>query len=156
MAEVMTEVGPGLLAPGSRASYVLAGNATFTVRNPETGQRFTLRLVRPEETESQKEPPWFAYYLNGPDNSSSFAYLGMVPREAEGKALRLVRTKASKATPEAPVWRALAWLLAGRLEDSRVEVWHEGSCGRCGRKLTVPESVATGLGPVCAQKGLGE
>ena len=31
-----------------------------------------------------------------------------------------------------------------------VEVWHEGICGRCGRKLTVPESVERGLGPECA------
>lgn len=34
----------------------------------------------------------------------------------------------------------------------KVEVWHEGSCGRCGRKLTVPESIANGLGPECAEK----
>lgn len=33
----------------------------------------------------------------------------------------------------------------------RVEVWHEGSCGRCGRKLTVPSSIETGLGPECAE-----
>ena len=32
----------------------------------------------------------------------------------------------------------------------KAEVWHEGSCGRCGRKLTVPESIENGLGPVCA------
>jgi hypothetical protein len=29
-------------------------------------------------------------------------------------------------------------------------VWHEGRCGRCGRKLTVPESIESGFGPECA------
>ena len=29
-------------------------------------------------------------------------------------------------------------------------VFHDGKCGRCGRKLTVPESIQSGLGPVCA------
>ena len=31
-----------------------------------------------------------------------------------------------------------------------VQVWHEGRCGKCGRKLTVPESLTSGLGPECA------
>lgn len=35
---------------------------------------------------------------------------------------------------------------------SRLQVWHEGRCGRCGRKLTVPSSIETGLGPECAGK----
>lgn len=29
----------------------------------------------------------------------------------------------------------------------------EGACGRCGRKLTVPGSIASGIGPTCAEKG---
>ena len=32
-----------------------------------------------------------------------------------------------------------------------VRALHSGCCGRCGRKLTVPESIDTGLGPVCAR-----
>ena len=30
-----------------------------------------------------------------------------------------------------------------------IEVWHEGKCGKCGRTLTVPSSIATGIGPEC-------
>jgi hypothetical protein len=29
-------------------------------------------------------------------------------------------------------------------------VYHEGRCGACGRRLTTPESISSGLGPVCA------
>jgi hypothetical protein len=30
-----------------------------------------------------------------------------------------------------------------------IEIWHEGRCGKCGRTLTVPDSIANGLGPEC-------
>lgn len=36
--------------------------------------------------------------------------------------------------------------------------YHEGRCGRCARRLTVPESIINGIGPECAKKvggGLG-
>ena len=33
---------------------------------------------------------------------------------------------------------------------ARFEFRHEGRCGRCGRALTVPESIDTGFGPHCA------
>ncbi|MGQ4872128.1 MAG: DUF6011 domain-containing protein, partial [Candidatus Thorarchaeota archaeon] len=29
----------------------------------------------------------------------------------------------------------------------KVRIWHEGKCGRCGRRLTVPESIESGYGP---------
>jgi hypothetical protein len=30
-----------------------------------------------------------------------------------------------------------------------IEVWHEGKCGKCGRTLTVPSSIESGIGPEC-------
>lgn len=39
--------------------------------------------------------------------------------------------------------------IAGGVIPPSLEVWHEGRCGRCGRALTVPESIASGIGPVC-------
>lgn len=31
-----------------------------------------------------------------------------------------------------------------------IEVWHEGGCKHCGKKLTVPASIELGMGPDCA------
>ena len=50
----------------------------------------------------------------------------------------------------------LPWLMA-RLQSGKglpetVEVWHEGRCCRCARRLTVPESIILGLGPACATR----
>jgi len=33
---------------------------------------------------------------------------------------------------------------------AQVQFWHEGRCGRCNRRLTVPESITLGFGPDCA------
>jgi hypothetical protein len=32
-----------------------------------------------------------------------------------------------------------------------IEIWHEGKCGRCGRTLTVPTSIESGMGPECSK-----
>lgn len=33
-----------------------------------------------------------------------------------------------------------------------LEVYHHGRCGRCGRKLTDPDSIVQGMGPECRKK----
>jgi hypothetical protein len=38
------------------------------------------------------------------------------------------------------------------LMPPEMEVEHSGHCGRCGRLLTVPSSVQSGLGPECQSK----
>jgi hypothetical protein len=43
-------------------------------------------------------------------------------------------------------------LMAKSAKLAQVEFWHEGYCGRCGRELTVPESIERGLGPQCARR----
>jgi hypothetical protein len=45
----------------------------------------------------------------------------------------------------------------GLVLPADIEVWHEGNCRRCRRKLTVPASIELGLGPNCATEvGKGE
>lgn len=47
--------------------------------------------------------------------------------------------------------RFLDVLQTGSLPEA-LTFQHSGRCGRCGRKLTVPSSIQTGLGPECAEK----
>ena len=142
----------GLLAPGKRLAYVLAGDAVFTIRSLSTDVRFTFRV---QQADGPK-PLWFVRLLSGPDNRSDYQYLGiLVPRSPAGYTpgvttfFRFVLTAKSRCTLQAPSVRAMSWLV-DHFEDARAEVWHDGSCGRCGRRLTVPESIASGIGPTCA------
>jgi len=141
--------------------FFLAGRATFTLSIPEKFQaehgcaeRYTYKIVRKEKTE--KWPvSWFVNILAGPDNTSDFQPLGKL--NPETGAVRLVRV--TKLTEDSwavkLVRRVLArvWLDEIEfIEDKGFKLRHAGRCGRCGRKLTVPESIDTGLGAHCADK----
>jgi len=129
--------------------FALAGNATFTIVSKATGTRFTYKV----SVSDQGRDLFFVALMNGPDNESSYQYLGTLRHGyAPDTAWHFAHGKKSKISKDAPSSKAFAWLWANlktaRLPDS-VEFWHEGSCCRCGRKLTVPESIQSGIGPEC-------
>jgi hypothetical protein len=132
------------------ARFALAGNATLTLRSASTGTRFTFR-VRSAPESRNGQPTWFVHLLVGSNNTSDYRYIGFIRDQkfihGAGK---------SYVNSDAPSVIAFGWFVRTVLFEQRVheklEVWHEGTCGRCGRKLTVPESIASGLGPECARR----
>lgn len=131
--------------------FATAGNAHFTIVNPERGTRYTFRVRKGEG----ERAPWFVSVLTGPDNGRSYQYLGHIFWDTPQ---RFHHGRKSRIGRDAPSARCFAWfwthlchhIAAGDSDLDRVEFWHEGRCGRCGRRLTVPESIETGIGPVCA------
>ncbi len=125
-------------------TFIRAGNAKFTVRSKATGTRFTFRVKT-----SDDERMRFVAVLNGPDNETSYQYIGHIQIGRE----IFWHGKKSKIGADAPCVVAFGWvwrqLNAGKSPE-QLEVWHEACCGRCGRTLTVPESIASGFGPECA------
>lgn len=149
----MNEEMRGVLStPEKIRSFMFAGNATFTIRSTKTGTRFTYK-IRVAETEAAKPDTWFVSLLRGQDNESDYAYMGIVRNRCEFR-----HTNKSRVTAEAQSAKAFQYLFdTVVLRDhlpSTLEIWHEGRCGRCGRKLTVPESIERGLGPDCADSSL--
>ena len=49
-------------------------------------------------------------------------------------------------TPSIAAFAVAFRMLASGVMPNSLEVIHSGRCGRCARKLTVPESVASGFG----------
>lgn len=136
----------------SALTFLLAGNAYATFVSHATGTRFTYRISLPKTRRDPKvAPPHFVAVLTGPDNSESYTYIGCIP------ASNLFHySRKSSVAGDAPSVKAFEWvwrrLAAGHVPET-VDIMHAGRCGRCGRRLTVPESLETGLGPECAQKG---
>ncbi len=129
--------------------FILAGNATFTLRSLRTGVRYTYKLSLIERS---SKPAYFVKLLGGPNNVDDFRYMGVLDRQ---EPLNVRSTANSKVSRDAPSFVALRWFMArlnGGLIPPELEVWHEGTCGRCGQKLTVPESIAAGIGPDCAEQ----
>lgn len=137
---------------GAVRGFVFGGAAVFTLRSLRTGTRYTYRVrVKKEDAAAgSADPVYFVNLLRGPDNEGDYAYVGALRRDM---GLRL--TSASRMGRGAPGVVALVWFLdamkGGRaVLGSSLEFWHEGRCARCGRRLTVPESLADGYGPECA------
>jgi len=135
--------------------FLTAGHAIFTVSNPK-GERYTFKITRkdPEEMSRYQRSIYFAALLTGPDNTSNYTYMGVFdPATEDPKMLRL--TKASKYTADSLPVRVFNWAVRILMDDRELpigySVCHEGYCGRCGRLLTVPESVESGFGPECVK-----
>lgn len=128
--------------------FILAGKAIFTLRSTKTGTRYTYKVCKAEAKPGWPDT-WFVKYLAGSDNDADYMYLGMIRNG------QFTLTAKSRVREDSLIYKAFAWtfgrMMAGQ-DTSAVEVWHASRCGRCGRTLTVPESIATGLGPECAAK----
>ena len=132
-------------------AFLLAGNAVVTFQSRKTENRFTYRIrLAPARSGDTGVPPHFVSVLTGSNNDGDYTYLGCV-----FDRVKYVHGKKSRIAPDAPSAVAFSWVWA-RLTEGRMPetlaVYHEGRCGRCGRRLTTPESIATGLGPVCVNK----
>jgi len=123
-----------------RLRYMLAGRAKVTFESVAKGNHFTYMIEKHKEKEL-----WFVSYLSGQDNENDYFYLGTIFPEGQ-----FTLTKNSRVTQEATVFKAFqyVWNRIDKLDDS-FRVYHEGSCGRCGRTLTDPESIRRGIGPEC-------
>lgn len=131
--------------------FITAGRATFTVSNP-AGERYTFRVRRFIWKKRQLRDFLLGEVLIGSDNESSYAPLlaidpgFMIPTGAPNAPLWIVNSTASKV---------LQWVLMlirnNRSPPPGYEIRHAGRCGRCGRLLTVPESIESGMGPECSK-----
>ncbi len=146
------------LAQHRTVDFVLAGNAYFTALSARTGGRFTYRVARAKPDEGRANAPrvWFVSVLTGPDNTADYSYLGVIraPKDRPDGPLALEHGAKSKIREIAPSFVAAAWLFRHVLSNRPLpncSIYHEGRCGRCGRTLTVPESIESGFGPECIQ-----
>lgn len=145
--------------PTISKDFVTAGKATFTLEIPEAyalqhglKRHYTFK-TRFKAGNDRYPDAFFVSLMTGADNESSFSYLGMLSPETG-----VVRTTAKSCLGSGDLVvrllnRALAVIWAGDatpLTAAGFNVCHAGKCGRCGRKLTNPESLATGIGPECA------
>lgn len=140
------------LQTGSLAlAFALAGRARLTLVSQKTGTRFTYRIGKKD---TDRGAIYFVSLLSGANNEADFVFLGTIfTHKDAGKPSFYVHSQKSSVGRDAPSARAFAWAWASIAQGvipQGCEVWHEGKCGHCGRALTVPESIATGFGPVCA------
>lgn len=135
--------------------FIIGGNAIFTLEIPHNG------FPKPHYTwkvRSKKNLPYlFVSLLTGPDNTSDYKYLGLLWPETglvtltsgshfdnKSLAVRLLRRICEN------LWNGTGY----RIDMSGYKLHHEGRCCKCGRLLTVPSSIESGIGPECGKKAV--
>lgn len=127
------------------SEFLGAGKAIFTVSNPK-GERYTFKVRK------KKDTPYFVSLLTGPDNYSNYTYMGCYVPKGDGYPV-LKLTRSSKYNDGSVPVRVFRWAIqivhGIRQLPTGYTIHHEGKCGRCGRRLTVPSSIESGFGPEC-------
>lgn len=139
-------MGARITIPHRQLDFILAGKAIFTIHNPETRGRFTYKVVK----SSKMKDTLFVSILTRPDNVRGWSKLGLI--RPNGKFVVPRKWRIGMWAPSA---EAFAWIWSNVRRGKPVdpaEFWHQGRCARCGRRLTVPESIETGFGPECARR----
>jgi hypothetical protein len=122
------------------AQYTLAGKATVVLTSQKTGVTYTYRVWAPRNDHGQR----FVKVAQG----NKDAYLGMIQPDG----VFTLTAKSRMSNDDEPV-RAFRYfsetVLRNHTMPAKLQIRHDGTCGRCGRTLTVPESIDNGIGPEC-------
>ena len=176
--EVDSKMRGSIAQPTLLLMHILAGRSILTCRSRRTGARMTMRFSRPDDernneyaqshyhaTKGKEKPIWVSLY-GGPEGDfttggadrRNWKFIGTIWPSARNDRPEATFRKSPKSplTDTHAAVLTAAWI-ASRLSspDSLMENadwWHEGVCGRCGRRLTVPESIDTGFGPECVKR----
>lgn len=124
------------------------GKAIVSLRSKRTADRYTYLVEKPADFNCH-----LVSVLVGSNNESDYQFIGSLGRAGFKHSIK--SGLAATATSVIAFEWSYRKLAAGTLPE-KLEVWHEGCCGRCGRKLTVPESIASGFGPECIKKAGAE
>lgn len=135
-----------ILDPAAMREFILAGAAVFTICSTASGARFTYKVTRGKASPQWPKPKWFVKVLTG-GQEEPYTYIGTIDEVG-----RWQHGGKSPLGRSAPSVVAFGWAWT-RLGHPQMEFWHEGKCGKCGQPLTVPESIARGLGPSCSGEG---
>lgn len=129
--------------------------ATFTLQSARTGTRFTYRLRR------ERDNFFFIDVLTGPENETDYSFVGTVQkivwRKSKESHWTFQYSGRSNIDNQQSSVLALDWFIerlnyATPLQPTSIAFYYSGYCSVCGRMLTVPESLARGVGPKCAEK----
>lgn len=133
--------------------FILAGESTFTIRNTETGNRFTYRVRDIHRADSTATRDlWWVKVLTGADNDNAYRFIGSIfPTEGPFIYKHSSKAKVAETAPSVVAFKWFLRMLQTTALPENVEMFHMGRCGRCGKTLTVPESIEAGYGPECVQ-----
>lgn len=129
--------------------YVLAGKAIFTLLSTKLDKRYTYKVFLQKDLTNYQVKVLF-----GNDNSCDKMYRHVCWFDPFTK--NIVFSRGLTSTPNRMFLYFIQCLFTDTPLPDTCEFYHSGKCARCGRLLTTPESIKTGLGPICEKIMRGE
>lgn len=93
---------------------------------------------------------WFVSLVKGAIGDTKPVYLGVIDPQAFRTTKGTAKNQLATAENVNLFGDILRDLRVKKSNAHKVRIWHCNRCGRCGRDLSVPSSILTGLGPTCA------
>lgn len=125
-------------------------NGVITVENTRRGTHRTFR-IRTQKSDANFAPgERILGLLTGPDNTSDYTQIGFVkPASQHFPAGRVVLWRKYQTEHYEALVRVLQY--PDHFKNLGLVYHYEGRCRVCNRVLTTPESIKSGIGPVCAE-----
>lgn len=126
-------------------NYIFGGRGIVTLKSP-TGIHHSYIFKKPRNEDQFPDDVYFVYALH--DHDKLF-YVGMV----ENCRFRL--TRSSRFLNDTDIVKGARYIMKMAFTENlntKMELYHEGVCSVCGRPLTNPKSIETGIGPRCRRR----
>lgn len=131
--------------PATALKFMLAGKATLTVKSEATGNHLTFQVRQ------WRKAKYGTMHFVSVRTGNDYAKIGVV-RDRTDLSLGGAKSDLPFSDPRVRGFGYVFDHLKHQRLPPKSEIWHEGACGRCGRPLTDPESIARGIGPECIKK----
>jgi hypothetical protein len=133
------------------AEFMSAGNAEFVIEDTNCSLYREYKVTKHKYFEEGTRRWNVLLLCRDSSGDAGYAYLGFIE-----KGMFHHHTLYSVYDEESDEFTFFdsCFLRVGRGRDlpENIEFYHLGRCGRCGRKLTDPESINRGLGPKCSEE----
>ena len=129
-------------------------NGIYTVKSAATGDHRTFKIHTQGEKAEFAAGKRVVSLFTGTDNSADDHYTGFAFIDDRG--IHVWEKKQGEGLWE--TYADMIWTLYldgafSRWAEKGYTILGEGRCVRCNRLLTTPESIKSGIGPICAEMG---
>lgn len=118
------------------------GKVIFTFLNKETENHRTFKICKSDFADGKI----VVSLLTGGDNTFNYTSFGFL----DPITYRVSIWKKFQNVENYPKYGRIIERMFTDLLPEKLVVSHSGKCFKCGRTLTTPESIESGIGPVCA------
>lgn len=119
--------------------FILAGKSFFTVKSLTTNKHFSYKVKASKDGG--------IHFVSVLVANERYEYIGFIRK---GKSF--VYGQKSTISFDSDSVKAFAYTFKVHSEGitkNKLQIFHAGRCGKCGRTLTHPESITNGIGPEC-------